>query len=190
MADTTASIPPTVTARREHIFPTLTPAQMARSARHGSTRQIGRGDVLFEAGDHAVPFFVVTAGRIDAVRPTGPTETLVATFGPGEFTGETNMLSGRRTLVRARVSEPGEVIQVDRDQLLALVQTDSEISEVLMRAFILRRVELIARGFGDVVLLGSMHSSGSLRIKEFLTRNGHPYTYIDLEHEADVQDLL
>ncbi len=190
MADTTASIPPTVTARREHIFPTLTPAQMARIARHGSTRQIGRGDVLFEAGDHAVPFFVVTAGRIDAVRPTGPTETLVATFGPGEFTGETNMLSGRRTLVRARVSEPGEVIQVDRDQLLALVQTDSEISEVLMRAFILRRVELIARGFGDVVLLGSMHSSGSLRIKEFLTRNGHPYTYIDLEHEADVQDLL
>ena len=190
MADTPATAPPTGTARRDHIFPTLTPAQMARIARHGSTRQIRPGDVLFEAGDHAVPFFVVTAGRIDAVRPTGTTETPVATFGPGEFTGETNMLSGRRTLVRARVSEPGEVIQVDRDQLLALVQTDPEISEVLMRAFILRRVELIARGLGDVVLLGSRHSPGSLRIKEFLTRNGHPYTYIDLERDADVQDLL
>ena len=84
----------------------------------------------------------------------------------------------------------GEVIEVDRENLLALVQTDSELSDILMRAFILRRVELIAHGFGDVVLVGSNHYAATLRIKEFLTRNGHPYSFIDLERDEDVQELL
>ena len=92
--------------------------------------------------------------------------------------------------VRLRVGEAGEVIEVNRDHLLALVQTDSELSDILMRALILRRVELIARGAGDVVLVASDHCAGTLRIKEFLTRNGHPYAYIDLDRENDVQVLL
>ena len=130
------------------------------------------------------------AGRVEVVRPSGSTETLVAVHGPGQFTGEVNMLSGRPALVRSRTIESGEVIELDREQLLALVQTDSELSELIMRAFILRRVELIARGFGNVVLLGSNHCAGTLRVKEFLTRNGHPYSYIDLDRDAGVQDLL
>src|SRR5204862_2071492 len=106
------------------------------------------------------------------------------------FTGEVIMLSGRRALVRVRVREAGELIELDREHLLALVQTDAELGEILMRAFILRRVELIARGLGDVVLVGSNHCAGTLRIKEFLTRTGHPYAYIDLDRDAGVQDLL
>src|SRR5207237_490342 len=74
--------------------------------------------------------------------------------------------------------------------LLAVMQTDAELGEVLMRAFILRRVELVAAGMGDVVLVGSTHSAGTLRIKEFLMRNGHPYSYLDLERDPDVQTLL
>jgi thioredoxin reductase (NADPH) len=74
--------------------------------------------------------------------------------------------------------------------MLALVQTDAELSEILMRAFILRRVELVAAGVGDVVLIGSTHSADTLRLKEFLVRNGHPYSYIDLERDPDVQNLL
>jgi thioredoxin reductase (NADPH) len=100
------------------------------------------------------------------------------------------MLSGRRGFVRIRVTESGAVIDVDREQLLALVQTDSELSEILLKAFILRRVEIVARGISDVVLVGSSHSPGTLRIKEFLTRNGHPYAYIDLERDPGVQELL
>jgi thioredoxin reductase (NADPH) len=59
-----------------------------------------------------------------------------------------------------------------------------------MRAFIVRRVELIAHGLGDVVLVGSNHCAGTLRVKEFLMRNGHPYSYIDLDRDTDIQDLL
>ena len=172
------------------MFPTLTPAQVERIAAHGHVRQMRSGEVLVEAGEQIVPFFVVTAGRVEIVRPSSTNETLIAVYGPGQFTGEVNMLSGRPALLRVRASEPGEVIELDREHLLALVQTDSQISEIIMRAFILRRVELIAHGLGDVVLVGSNHCSGTLRVKEFLTRNGHPYSYIDLDRDADVQDLL
>ena len=74
--------------------------------------------------------------------------------------------------------------------MLALMQSDAELGEILTRAFILRRVELVAAGVGDVVLIGSTHSADTLRIKEFLMRNGHPYSYIDLERDPDVQNLL
>ena len=73
---------------------------------------------------------------------------------------------------------------------MALIQGDTELGEIIMRAFILRRVELLAAGVGDVVLNGSIHSPGTFHIKEFLMRNGHPYLYIDLERDADVQNLL
>ena len=174
----------------DQTFPTLTPAQVARIAEHGSLRPIRRGEVLVEAGDHVVPFFVVQSGRLEVVRPGDATETLVATHGPGQFTGEVNMLSGRRALLRTRVAEAGEVIALDHESLLSLVQVDSELGEIFMRAFIFRRLELIAHGIGDVVLVGSNHCAGTLRIREFLTRNGHPYAYIDVDRDAGVQELL
>jgi thioredoxin reductase (NADPH) len=180
----------TLTSGVERTFPTLTPAQVERIAAHGRVRQIQAGEVLVQPGDLIVPFFVVTTGGVEIVRPSGANETLVVLYGPGQFTGEVNMLSGRPALLQVRASEVGELIEVDREQLLALVQTDSQLSEIIMRAFVLRRVELIAHGLGDVVLLGSNHCSETLRVKEFLTRNGHPYSYVDLDRDDGVQDLL
>jgi len=171
-------------------FPILTAPQIARIAAHGHVRPIQRGEVLVEPGDRVVPFFVVTAGEIEIVLPPGATSTFINVLGPGQFTGEVNMISGRRALLRLRATRPGEMIELDREHVQALIQTDTELSEILMRAFILRRLELIARGLGDAVLVGSSHSAGTLRIKEFLVRNGHPYSYIDLDHDSDVEDLL
>jgi thioredoxin reductase (NADPH) len=190
MTDKTLPLALTLPSGVERMFPTLTPAQLERVAAHGRVRSIQAGEVLVEPGQQIVPFYVLMAGQIEVVRPSGTSETLVIVYGPGQFTGEVNMLSGRPAMLRVRASESGEVIEVDRDHLLVLVQTDSELSELIMRAFIVRRVELIAHGLGDVVLVGSNHCSGTLRVKEFLTRNGHPYSYIDLDRDADVQDLL
>jgi thioredoxin reductase (NADPH) len=175
----------------EHlVFPRLTPAQIERVAAHGRARTLSAGDILVEVGDRVVPFLVVVTGRIDIVKPGDVREDLIVSHGPGQFTGEANMLSGRRSMVRARVAESGEAIELSRDHLMGLVQTDAELSEIFMRAFILRRLELIARGFGDVVVIGSAHSPGTLRVREFLSRNSHPYTYVDLDRDADVQALL
>ena len=174
----------------ERLFPVLTGAQIDRIASHGRRRAVARGEVLVDVGQRAVPFFVVVRGAIEVLRLSGETETLIVTHRPGQFTGEGNMLTGRRALARVRVSAAGEVIELDRERLLALVQTDAELSEILMRAFILRRRELIAGGWGDVIVIGSTHCAGTLRVKEFLTRNGHPFHYIDLDRDGDVQDLL
>jgi thioredoxin reductase (NADPH) len=190
MTDKTLPLALTLPSGVERMFPTLTSAQLERVAAHGRVRSIQAGEVLVEPGQQIVPFYVLTAGQVEVVRPSGNSETLVIVYGPGQFTGEVNMLSGRPAMLRVRASESGEVIEVDRDHLLALVQTDSELGELIMRAFIVRRVELIAHGLGDVVLVGSNHCAGTLRVKEFLTRNGHPYSYIDLDRDADVQNLL
>jgi thioredoxin reductase (NADPH) len=177
-------------SRRDHVFPTLTASQCERVAAHGHRRPIQSGQVLVEVGDTGIPFFTVVRGQIQIIRSSVDGDTIVAVHNPGEFTGEANMLSGRRSLVRAVVTEDGEAVELTRDRLMALVQTDAELGEILMRAFILRRIELVAGGLGDVVLIGSSHSPGTLRVKEFLTRNNHPYGYIDLDRDRDVQDLL
>jgi len=153
-------------------------------------RAMERGEVLYEQGDSAASFFVVVSGELEVVRPSGAVETLVTVHGSGQFTGEVGTLSGRRTLFRVRATKPGKVIELDRQHMLALIQSDAELGEILTRAFILRRAELVAASVGDVVLIGSTHSADTLRIKEFLMRNGHPYSYIDLERDPDVQSLL
>jgi thioredoxin reductase (NADPH) len=186
----TPDYPVAMSSPVDHVFPTLTPEQVARVAAHGRIRSVQSGEVLASAGEPAQSFFVVNVGSIEFVRRSGDADELVAVQRPGQFTGETNLLSGRDALVSLRVRESGEVIDVKREDLLALIQTDSELSDIFMRAFILRRVELIAHGFGDAVLIGSPFSQGTLRVKEFLTRNGHPYTFVDLEKDSGVQELL
>jgi thioredoxin reductase (NADPH) len=177
-------------SRPERLFPTLTPAQIVRIGAHGRRRAIVSGDVLVDVGQRPIPFFVVLSGEIEVLRPSAGADTLIVRQGAGQFTGEGTMLTGRRALTRIRVSKPGEAIEVDREQPLGLVQTDAELSDIFMRAFILRRMELIAGGYGDVVLIGSTHCAGTLRVEEFLTRNGHPFHYVDLDRDADAQDLL
>jgi thioredoxin reductase (NADPH) len=172
------------------VFPTLTAEQIARVAAHGCEHSVKAGEVLVEASQANTRFFLVLEGHLDIVRTIGSVEEVVVTHGPGQFTGEVNLLSGRRTLVSIRAPEDTHLIELTREELLALVQTDSELSEIFMRAFILRRVQLLTHGIGDVILVGSNFCSTTLRIKEFLVRNGHPHTFVDLDREAGVQDLL
>ncbi len=177
-------------APREEVFPTLTEAQIARIERYGRRRTVTAGEVLIESGETARPFFVILEGEIEAVLPEYPDRAVVTVGGHGQFTGEINTLTGRSAIVRIRVSKPGEFIELDRNQMMALVQTDAEIGEIVMRAFILRRLGFVRAGVGDVVLIGSVHSADTVRIKEFLMRNGHPYNYLDLERDAEVEQLM
>ena len=172
------------------MFPTLTSAQIARIASHGVTRPVTRGDVLSEGGQTNVPFFVVKAGEIEVIRPSALGDLLVAVVHADQFTGDVSMILGRPALMCLRVSASGEVVQLTRDQMHALIQTDTEISEVLMKALLYRRTELVAQGIGDVLIIGSAKSAATLRIRAFLTRNGHPFKYLDLDRDADAQRLL
>ena len=181
---------PSVLDAHTQLFPTLTPEQIDRIRHSGNVRKVERGEVLFEPGDTTVPFFVLLSGTMEIVQPSIDGERAVVTHGPNEFTGEITMISGQRSLVRGRVTEPGEFLELSGEALRALVGKDAELSEIFMRAFILRRLALIKAGYGDAVLLGSRHSAQTLELREFLSRNGYPYTYIDLDTDRTSQDLL
>ncbi|MGE0405887.1 MAG: FAD-dependent oxidoreductase [Candidatus Korobacteraceae bacterium] len=183
---------PSALDSRTQAFPTLTPDQIERIRRAGAKlRQVQPGDVLFEPDDREVPFFVLLSGTIDIVQPTIKGELFIASHGrPGEFSGEMTMISGQKCLVRGRVSSPGEFLEMTAAHLRILVSRDAELSEIFMRAFILRRLALITGGYGNVVLMGSRHCAGTLRIREFLTRNAHPFTFVDLDSDTTSQELL
>jgi thioredoxin reductase (NADPH) len=172
-------------------FPTLTQAQINRLLLHGKVRQVKAGEILFDLGNTNVPFFVVLSGSLEIVQPALKGERLIVTHDAhGNFTGELTMISGRRTLVRGRVKEPGEFLEISAEELRSVIAKDVELSEILMRAFILRRLALINAGYGNLILMGSRHSAQTLRLREFLTRNGQPYTYVDLDTDQTSQELL
>ena len=163
---------------------------MARVAAHGKRRAVQRGDILYQAGESKYTFVVLVSGEIEGVRASRDGEQVIVRHTPGQFTGELNLLSGRRPLVTVRATAPGEVIEVAREDLVRLVQTDAELSEILMRAFVLRRALLLDRGAGDALVLGSKYSPRTLELREFLSRNFHPHTYIDLDEDPTSQEML
>jgi len=175
---------------RGEAFPTLTAEQISRIRPLSRVRTVRVGEILFEPGDSDIPFFVLLSGSMEIVQPGLQGERPIVSHEAGGFTGEITMISGRRGLVRGRVTAAGEFLEMTNTELRTLVARDAELSEILMRAFILRRVELINRGQGNVILLGSRHSAQTLRLREFLTRNGHPHTYVDLDSDTTYQDLL
>ena len=171
-------------------FPILTESQIARARSHGAVRKVERGEILFQPGDTNVPFFILLSGTMEILQPYCEGERLIATHGPGQFTGEMTMISGRQCLVSGHVTSSGEFLEISADGLRLLVARDAELGEILLRAFILRRLALISQGYGNVVVIGSLHSADTLRLREFLSRNAHPYKYVDLDVDKPSQEVL
>ena len=176
--------------QRAGMFPRLSDAQIARIALHAKRRSVAAGEILFEQGVPDAGLHVVLSGTLEVVRPGIAGEDKITVHSAGQFTGEVTSITGGRSLVRGRMREAGEVLDLDGDALRQVIQDDTDLSDVLMRAFILRRTSLLASGFGDATILGSRHSAGTLRVREFFARNGHPYAYVDVDEDKDVQALL
>jgi thioredoxin reductase (NADPH) len=173
--------------KNENMFPRLDAAQMARIEAFGKRRNVNAGETLWEIGQANLGVFVLIQGSIEILGPSG---VIVTVHEPGEFSGEVNLLSGRPSVVRGRTRVASEVIEIDPANLRRLIQTEAELSEILLRAYVLRRAYLIANSVGDVVLAGSSHSADTLRLRGFLTRNGFPHTYIDVDRDAGIQELF
>ncbi|MCS0503257.1 FAD-dependent oxidoreductase [Ancylobacter mangrovi] len=172
-------------------FPKLPPAMVERISRYGEPASFDGGDYLFEVGDRGVDFFLILDGAVDILESDGRDgHVLIITHEPGEFTGELNHLTGRAVLVCARAARPTRVIRVTRDAFRRMVSAEPDIGEIILRAFILRRVGLIQHAEGGTVVLGSGHSASALRIQSFLTRNGYPHRVIDIDHDASAQQAI
>jgi thioredoxin reductase (NADPH) len=175
--------------RGAQMFPHLTAVQIARLSPHGRTIATQQGQVLAEPGDR-LPMYVVLSGSLEIIQPTLAGESLIVLHTAGSFSGDVGTLRGIGAVVRMRVREAGEILAIDDTHLRTIVQTDYDLSELFMRAFILRRVALMTAGSSDVILLGSTHSAGTLRLQQFFTRNSYPYVNLDIDTDASVRDLL
>lgn len=182
--------------RREQMFPKLTVAQFARLEQYCAPHPAKAGEILLEAGEEPRGVFVVATGSVEVLAPTSDLRSeacgyaLLNLLTSGDFSGEMNTLRGSAGLVRLRVRETGVVLLLSLDALRRVVQNDAELSELFMRAFILRRMGVLESGHSAVTLLGSSHSGDTLRIREFLTRNTRPYVDIDINRDADARALL
>ena len=178
-------------SRREQMFPKLTAQQIARLERHGRRILTVAGQVLQDAGEDHRDLYVVLSGSLQIVRPGLHGEDLITIEVAGDFTGEMSTLRGLGGFSRVRVQEAGEILAIGESELRTVVQTDPEIMEIFMRAFILRRMGLIAADqAGDVILVGSMHSSATVRLVQFLTRNTYPYAMRDVDTDKDAKAFL
>jgi len=175
--------------RSAQMFPHLTPVQIARLSAHGHKISTQKGQILAEPGDR-LPMFVVLSGSIEIIQPTLSGETLIVVHTQGSFSGDVGTLRGISAVVRMRVREGGEVLAIDEPHLRTIVQTDSELSELFMRAYILRRVLLMTSQTSDVILLGTTRAAGTLRLQQFLTRNSYPFVNLDIDIDPSVRDLL
>lgn len=176
-------------SRRPQMFPKLTAEQISRLQPHGDCRDTRAGEVLIEPGERHRSLIVVLSGSLEVSLP-GVAQEQITILLPGDFAGEISTLRGISGFVRVRVAEAGTVLVVREEQLRNIVQTDAELSEIFMRAFILRRMGLIASGQSDVMLVGSRHSADTLRLQEFLTRNAYPFISVDIENDPGVRELL
>jgi hypothetical protein len=147
------------------LFPILSEAQMERIRFRGTVRDVSPGEVLIEAGDRHQRLFVVVRGGLETLR-TADRATLVATIGPGQFTGEVNVLADRHAIFRTVAVAPSTIIELDRAQLRMVVELDTELGELIVRTFLLRRADLVAAGVGNIVVAGSIHSAGTHRIRQ------------------------
>ena len=178
-------------SRREQMFPKLTAQQIARLEPHGRRIRTTAGQLLSEAGEGHRDLDVVLSGSLEIVRPGMDGEVPIAVAIPGDFTGEMSTLRGLGGFTRVRVAEAGEILAINESQLRTVVQTDSEIMEIFMRAFILRRMGLVAaEEGGDVILVGSTFSPGTLRLQQFLTRNTYPFLLKDIDTDEDAKACL
>src|SRR5437588_4291767 len=118
----------------DQMFPKLDAAQIERLSSYGARRHAEAGEILFDQGDVGRGSKVIISGRVEIVDPTAAGETLITAHGPGELTGEVSILAGRRSLVRGRVTEPTELLEISRANLLRIIQTDPELSEIFLRA--------------------------------------------------------
>ncbi|HEX2080428.1 MAG TPA: FAD-dependent oxidoreductase [Longimicrobium sp.] len=171
-------------------FPKLADAQVDALRPRGRVRRVGAGEVLWNEGDRGFNFFVVLSGELEIIDPTGDQPRRVTVHLPGEFTGDVDSLTGRVSLVQARMLVPGEVLELHPDDLRRVVTELPEISELLLRAFLMRRRLLLGQGFRGIQIIGSRYSPEAHHLREFCSRNDIAYTWIDLEQDPHAEELL
>lgn len=176
--------------RQEQIFPVLTSAQLELVARYGKKKKLPSDVVLFTQGERHISMFFVLSGHIELSRTNALKSHVISVIGTGKFSGEVGTLDGRSAIATGKTVGDCELIEVDEENLRNLIVSEAELSETIMRAFILRRMGFINDAAGSVILLGGRVCARTLELREFLMRNNHPTAYFDVEEHAETAELM
>jgi thioredoxin reductase (NADPH) len=177
--------------RKEQMFPRLSPAMVQRIAAYGQEEQVPAGTLLFQRGQRGTDFFLVLEGLVEVFETDKSGHVNIITIHAArQFSGEMNLFNQRSVLASGRTACDSRVLRVHAEDFKRMVASEADISEIIMRAFILRRVGLIRQGFGGVVLVGPGHSADTLRLERFLVRNGYPHKLIDTEVDPDADGFV
>jgi thioredoxin reductase (NADPH) len=144
------------------------------------------GEGLYEPSHPDVPLFIALDDTVSITRASGD-DRILAVREAGHFTGEMSVVSGNRSFLTARVANDGTVLELTREKVLSLMANDTEIGDTLMGAFVARRMLMIQLGEGSVVLFDTKTSASTPALREFLTRNGHPFTYVDIDIDCSAE---
>jgi thioredoxin reductase (NADPH) len=170
--------------------PILTESQLERVRVFTKPRQVAAGVVLYNPNDDTPPVYVVIEGKIRIVSLAGGVEDTVTTYGAGQFSGELLMIAGRRSIYRCQAVEASRLLELSAENLRTLISKDAELSDIFMKTFLARRLSMSSHGRTNVLMLGSRYSAQTLALREFLTRDGHPFAYVDLDTDRSAQELL
>src|ERR1700733_10779935 len=177
--------------RHEQTFPALTPQEIARMRGFGEVRHSRHGERLFETGKPGPGMFVLLSGHVAITQRDGFGHvTPVIDQGPGQFLAEIGQLSGRVALVDGHAEGDVETLLIPPERLRALLVAEADLGERIMRALILRRVNLIRGGAGGPVLIGPPNSAGVIRLQGFLSRNGYPHHLLCPHVDADAAEVI
>ena len=179
-----------MTSDTDIAFPRLNALQVDALRARGRVRDVAAGETMWAEGERGFAFFVVLDGEMEIVDPSGDEVRRVALHLPGEFSGDVDMLSGRTSLVRGRMLTPGRVLELDSAGLRRVIGDIPEISELLLRAFLMRRRLLIGGGYRGMQIIGSRFSPNAHHLREFCSRNNIPYTWVDVEQDPQAEELL
>lgn len=178
-------------ADRDLVFPKLTEEMVDRSLSYGAIEHYPAGQTIYARGIRGVDFLIVLRGNVLITGSAdGGTESVVTIHEPREFTGELDLFSFREALVSARAATDVDVLRICRDRFREYVTSETDISDIIMRAVIQRRLGLIQHMQAGVVILGSGHAASTLRLQNFLSRNGYPFRLVDLDNDVDGGGLV
>ncbi|MFG3203872.1 FAD-dependent oxidoreductase [Streptomyces sp. NPDC048192] len=177
--------------RMSEAFPALAEEQVGRASRIGHVEYVRAGTVLFRRGDRGVDFFIVLDGSIEIFQDSlDGVPQLLTVHGRYHFTGELALFNDQKLLVTGRMGEDGRVLRLRLPQLRRLLSAEPDIADVVLRAFILRRLGFIQHGQATVVVAGPPTTADTLRVLRFLRRNGYPVTGVDPTSGAGARQLL
>jgi thioredoxin reductase (NADPH) len=171
-------------------FPKLDDTQIAALGKFAKLRTVQPGETLIAAGERDYNFFVIKSGEVDVVDNSSGQEVVVAVHERQEFTGDVDMLTGRTAIASVVARTACEVYEISPEDLRRILGELPKVSDVLLRAFIMRRQLLEESGFSAVRVVGSRYSRDTHRIRQFLAKNKVPFSWIDLENDSQVDALL